>query len=170
MKSERLVYKKIGRGDVEFVHAALSNSELTRYYGVHFNSIAETHEQMDWYQSLIEEKKGIWWKVQNIKSGEWIGAAGFNDWDHQKKAAEIGCWILPDFWGKGFGTEIMEFIIEYGFKEMELNYIEGFIDSKNEGIKKVLKKIDFEHFKSFSEKDSKNGLYITVDHFRLKRK
>ena len=169
MKNKHLKYCRIEQDDIEFIFNALSNPVLTRFYGVHFNSIEETQEQMMWYSSLIDEKKGIWWKVQDKASGNWIGAAGFNDWDHQRKSAEIGCWILPQFWGKGFGSEIMKTVISFGFDEMGLSAINGFIDSNNQSIKKVLKKFNFEHLNSEPEKDSKTGLQIISDHYQLKK-
>ncbi len=170
MKSERLLYKKIESVDIEFIYKGLSDPELTKHYGVHFRTLEETQEQMKWYENLVEEDEGIWFKVQHTESGNWIGASGFNDWNHQNKTAEIGCWILPEFWGKGLGTEVMEWIIGYGFQNMDLIAIEGFVDSKNEAIKKVLKKFKFEHFNTTDERDLKNGKLISVDHFRLIKK
>lgn len=164
-----LKLKKIEPDDLEFIYKALSNPVLTKFYGVHFNNIQETQEQMDWYSSLIDDKKGIWWKVQDTESGNWIGASGFNDWDHQRKSAEIGCWVLPEFWGKGFGSEIMKETISFGFHEMDLELINGIIDTNNHGIKRVLKKLNFEHFKSIPEKDLKTGLQIISDYYQLKR-
>lgn len=160
-------FKKIDSEDLEFIHNALSNPKVTRFYGVHFNSMEETLEQMLWYRALIENKTGIWWKVQDIKSGEWVGASGFNDWDHKQKIAEIGCWVLPDFWGRGFGSEIMSRTILFGFSEMKLRAINGFVESDNEGIKKVLKRLNFEHLSSKSETDPKTGLRIISDHYQL---
>ncbi len=169
MNGKILKFKKIDPDDLKFIYKALSDPILTKFYGVHFNSIEETQEQMIWYSSLIDEKKGIWWKAQDKESGEWIGASGFNDWDHQEQSAEIGCWVLPEFWGKGFGSEIMQSTISVGFDEMGLVTINGYIDTNNKGIKKVLKKFNFEHLNSELEKDSKTGIQIITDHYQLKK-
>jgi ribosomal-protein-alanine N-acetyltransferase len=169
MKNKMLHFKKIDSDDLEFIYKALSDPELTKFYGVHFDSLEETKEQMEWYSSLMDDEKGIWWKIRDKESGNWIGASGFNDWDHQKRDAEIGCWVLPEFWGKGFGSEIMKATISYGFDEMNLKAINGYIDTNNLGIKKVLKKFNFEHLKSHPEKDSKTGLQIISDHYQLKK-
>lgn len=167
MKISRITFSEILLEDAHLIHQGLSNSELTKYYGVHFNTLEETQTQMDWYEDLNKSEKGVWFKIQLIHTHEFIGAVGFNDWDHKKMVADIGCWILPEFWGKGFGTESMKKAIDYGFEELLLKEVVGFIDSKNTGIKKVLKKLNFEHFKSSEEIDSKNGNKINLDHFQL---
>jgi len=168
MKKKRLELAEIEEADIEFIFSALSDSQLTRYYGVHFSTIEAAKEQMEFYKMLKETKSGIWWKCQDMKSKKWVGASGFNDWDHNLSTAEIGCWVLPQFWGNGYGSEIIQETIRSGFEEMSLNSIEGFVDSENETIKKVLKKFNFEHLNSNLETDSKTGKQISIDHFQLK--
>lgn len=167
MKSDRIVFSKISDADISFIYKGLSDEEVTKFYGVHFDSFEEIKEQMVWYKNLFESESGIWWKFHLSETDEFVGAVGFNSWDKNKGRAEIGCWILPKFWGKGYGTEALKKALEYSLKEMELKKVLAFIDSNNGGIKKVLKKLNFEHFKTSKELDPKNGNKIDVDQFKL---
>ncbi len=170
MKSKRLLFFEINYGDIELIHKGLSNPEITKFYGVHFETMEDTQEQMEWYQNLITKEKGIWWKLSTTESGEFIGAVGFNDWDREENSAEIGCWLLKDFWGKGFGSEALERAMQFGINEMKLEKILGFIDSENTGIKKVLEKIGFKHFDTVKTVDEKNSNQIDLMKFKFEGK
>jgi ribosomal-protein-alanine N-acetyltransferase len=49
----------------------------------------------------------------------------------KKLKAELGFELLPKYQGKGIMLEVLPVIIEYGFKNMNLNSIEGEVDPEN---------------------------------------
>ncbi|WP_254884141.1 GNAT family N-acetyltransferase [Aquimarina sp. TRL1] len=101
---------------------------------------------------------------------EFVGAGGFNDADSTHKKAEIGFWLLPDYWGQGIMKEVMPAIFSYGFDVMGLNRIEGFVDHENEKCKKALQKINFQYEGTMRESEVENGRFIDVDIFARLRK
>lgn len=82
-------------------------------------------------------------------NGIFYGAGGFNGLSKEHKKAEIGFWLLPDFWKKGYMQEAFPVICNYGFEKLDLNRIEGFVDSENANCKNggVLHVIFFTKFK-----------------------
>ena len=91
------------------------------------------------------------------------GAGGLNDIDNKEKKAEIGLWLLPDFWGMGIMKEAMPLITNYGFNELKLNRIEGFVETENNKCKKAISKLDFQLEKTMKNCEVKNGKLISVD-------
>ncbi|WP_336298520.1 MULTISPECIES: GNAT family N-acetyltransferase [Zeaxanthinibacter] len=91
------------------------------------------------------------------------GAGGLNDIDLIAKKAEIGLWLLPEFWGKGIMKEAFPLISDYGFKQLKLNRIEGFVETENTNCKKALSKLDFQLEKTLKNCEMKNGELISVD-------
>lgn len=158
--------KEIQDKDIENIHKGLSNPEITKYYGVHFDTLEDTKEQMEWYRNLKKNETGIWYGIYN-KNDKFCGAGGFNDVNKEHQKAEIGLWLLKDFWGKGIMKQIMPKLFDIGFNELDLNRIEGFVDSKNTKCKNALEKINFTYEGTMRENEIKNNEKIDVDFYAI---
>lgn len=167
MKTNNYYLKEIEDTDIVHVHKGLSDSEITKYYDVHYPTIEETKEQMQWYKSLKKEGTGIWWGIYAIANDDFYGAAGFNDLDKKHQKAEIGMWLLKEHWGKGILKEVMPALFEVGFTKLDLNRIEGYVVHENTKCKKALEKINFTYEGTMRECEFKNGKWISVDIFSV---
>ncbi len=169
LKTNRLKLEVIKQTDINWVFQALSDDKVTKFYGVHFNSLEAVREQMDWYAELLSEKKGVWWKLKLQESGEAIGACGFNNWSHNNESAEIGFWLLPEWWKMGYMKEAVRSIIAYGFKEMKLNTIYAEVEEGNEASKRVLHSYGFVENLKKAFIENKNGVKTRVSVYCLKQ-
>lgn len=167
MKTVHYYLKEIESSDIENIHRGLSNPEITQYYDVHFPSLEETKEQMDWYSSLKRDGTGIWWGIYDISDDQFCGAAGFNSLERQHKKAEIGLWLLKEYWGKGILKEVMPKLFELGFNNLKLNRIEGYVLNDNIKCKRALEKINFIHEGTMREFEIKNGKKIDIDIYSI---
>ncbi len=163
MQSTRLKFRKIVDTDIDHVFEGLSHPEVIRFYGVSYDSLEATRRQMEWFQELERQKTGRWWAVCRKDDSRFVGAGGFNNWDPASQKAEIGFWLLPEFWGLGFMTEAMPILCEYGFDVMDLHRIEGFVDSENRNCKRALAKLEFVHEGCMRECESKDGRRVSID-------
>lgn len=161
--------KQVEAADIHHIHAGLSNPEITKYYAVHYPTLESTKEQMDWYAKLVLEGTGIWWCILDKETDEFYGAGGYNDLDKTHRKAEIGLWLLKEHWGKGILTEVMPKLFEYGFTELNLNRIEGFVVHENKKCKSALEKINFTFEGTMRECEIKNGEKIDVDVYAILR-
>jgi ribosomal-protein-alanine N-acetyltransferase len=73
-----------------------------------------------------------------------IGTVGFNNFTKRHRA-NIGYDLQVDFWNRGFITEALEAVIEYGFYELNINRIEAEVMPGNVASEKVLSKIGFKN-------------------------
>ena len=153
--------------DIKNIYKGLSNKEITKYYAVHFQTLEATEEQMEWYRILRKEGTGIWWGIYEQKDQKFCGAVGFNHLDQTHKKAEIGLWLLKKYWGKGILKIVMPKIFEYGFNALNLNRIEGFVDSDNAKCKKALEKIKFNYEGTMRSSEIKNGVNIDVEIYSI---
>ena len=99
IKTNRLLLRQFIRSDVENVYKGLSHSDVIKYYGISFDSLEATEEQMNWFADLVRNKTGIWWAICSSDNTIFYGAGGLNSLSKEHKKAEIGFWLLPDFWG-----------------------------------------------------------------------
>ena len=167
MKTKNYYLKEIEQSDIENIHKGLSDPEITKYYAVHFDTIEETQEQMDWYSNLKKEGTGLWWGIYDNADNQFLGAGGFNALEKENKKAEIGLWLLKENWGKGILKEIMPQLFEQGFMQLDLNRIEGFVSNDNTKCKKALEKINFTFEGTMREWEIKNGEKIDVDVYAI---
>ncbi len=157
--TDRVFLRPITVSDQEFIYKGLSHPDVIKYYGVHFESYEATAEQMRWYA----EEAQYWWVICMKEGMKLAGAVGLNDVSKVHKKAEIGMWLLPEFWGQGIMQEVMPSICSYGFQELDLNRIEGFIESNNLQCKKAMSKLAFDYEGTMRSCEFKDGQFIDVD-------
>jgi len=160
IKTERFVLCQFTEADLENVFKGLSHPEVIKYYGVSFNTLEETKEQMLWYKNLEETETGIWWAIWSKDKKQFYGAGGLNDLKNKK--AEIGFWLLPMFWGQGIMKELMPLICDYAFENLGLERIEGFVETENNNCKSALSKLNFKYLRTDVDGEIKNGKKISV--------
>lgn len=163
LKSKRLLLRQLQDSDTENVFMGLSNPEVIKYYGVSYDCIEATKEQMTWFANLESNGSGIWWAVRSRFDGTFLGAAGLNNLSEQNKKAEIGFWLLPDNWQQGVISETIPLILNYSFDRLGLHRIEAFVESENNNCKRVLDKLQFTHEGTMKDCEIKNGAYISLD-------
>jgi [ribosomal protein S5]-alanine N-acetyltransferase len=170
LETDRFVLREIEQSDIENIHKGLSHPEVTKYYDVSFPTLEATQEQMDWYADLKKNSTGLWWGVYSKESGAFCGAGGYNGLVKEHRKAEIGFWLLPEYWGQGIMQEVMPKIFELGFELLNLNRIEGFVHGENQNCKKALEKINFQHEGTMRECEIKDGKFIDVEIYAKIRK
>lgn len=162
METQNYILKEVQSFDIHNIYKGLSDSEITAFYGVHFATLEETKEQMDWYKNLKEKGTGVWWCIFDKTDNRFCGAGGFNDVDEQHRKAEIGFWLLKEFWGKGIMKEVFPRLLQEGFTALNLNRIEGYVDSENIKCKRAIEKVNFTYEGTMRECEIKNNKKLSV--------
>jgi ribosomal-protein-alanine N-acetyltransferase len=163
LRSDRFVLRSFNENDLENVFLGLSDPAVIKYYGVHFTSREETRKQLEWFAELEREGTGIWWAICSPDQSIFQGAAGLYYLNKTHRKAEIGCWLLPSYWGKGLMQEVMEKVVQYGFSHLRLHRIEGLVETDNMNCKKAMLKSDFSHEGTMKDCEIKNGQWISLD-------
>ena len=170
LETERLRLRRIIGRDIDKVYAGLSDERVVRHYAVSFSSWEATQEQMDWFDKLWTTRTGIWWAITEKGQTDLAGSCGFNNYSAQHRRAELGYWLLPEHWGKGWATEALRAILAYGFDEMKLHRVEAFVEGGNERSNHLLERLGFQHEGTLKECEWKNGRFIDILIFSLLRK
>lgn len=61
----------------------------------------------------------------------------------QETLVEIGYGFLPEYWGKGYASELLQFFISYGHKSLFINQFLAIVNTENSASKRVLDKHGF---------------------------
>ena len=113
IRIDRLLLWQFVDSDIENVYKGLSDPEIIKYYGVSYKTLEDTKAQMRFFSDLEKEGTGIWWAVCSLDNKTFYGAGGLNSLSKEHKKAEIGFWLLKEFWGQGVMTEVMPVICNH---------------------------------------------------------
>jgi [ribosomal protein S5]-alanine N-acetyltransferase len=163
IRTSRLLLRQFVDTDVDNVFKGLSHPEVIKYYGVSYDTMEATKAQMEFFADLEKYGRGIWWAICSLDNNTFHGAGGLNSLNEAHRKAEIGFWLLPQFWGKGIMKEAMPFIYNYGFEKLGLHRIEGLVETENINCKSVMAKLDFTHEGTMRDCEMKNGSFISLD-------
>lgn len=145
LETDRLVLREISRDDAEGIFACFSNENVTRYYGHEtLNNLEQAEAFVEFFANSYKEKKGIRWGIERKGIQGIIGTIGFNAWSPKHKRAEIGYEIQPKQWRKGFISEAVLKVIQYGFDELGLTRIGAVVFTENEASNQLLSKVGFQ--------------------------
>lgn len=161
-RTPRLTLRRIEFGDIHEVFEALSNPKITRYYAVHYDTLEDTEAQMDWFETIWREQTGMWWAICLEGQKKLIGACGFNHYQAEQAQSEIGYWLLPPYHGKGYASEALQPMIDYGFDRLALQRIEAWVERGNKASEKLLQRLGFEKEKTLENWEEKEGQLIDI--------
>ncbi len=167
LQSERFTLRQFVDSDLENVFKGLSHPDIIKYYGISFDTLEATKEQMTWFADLEKNGNGIWWAVCAKEGGKFLGAGGLNNLSKVSQKAEIGFWLLSENWGRGIMTEAMPLIINHAFSNIGLHRIEGFVEPENRNCKNALAKLNFKLEGTMQECEIKNGKFISLDIYSI---
>ena len=162
--------RQFSKNDLENVYKGLSHPEVIKYYGVSYDSLEATKEQITWFSQLEIEGTGIWWAIEFLEDKEFCGAIGFNNLDNNHKRIEIGFWLLPEYWRRGIISEVLPIACRYAFEKLGLHRIVAQIETENVNSKKAIEKAGFVYEGTLRECEFKDGKYISLAIFSLLNK
>lgn len=144
LETERLILRPIIESDAEaiFEYSQNKNVGINAGWKPHEN-IEETREIMPLIFLNQENVFGVVLK----ETGKLFGTIGIiaDPKRQNNKSRMIGYAIGEDYWGKGFTTEAVQAVLNFGFEELELDLISAYCYPDNERSKRVLKKCGFQY-------------------------
>lgn len=138
-----------------------SDDRVTKYLDRDNHKTIEESETM--VREIIhsyENKIGINWILREKVSSEAVGYIGFWRLIRESARAEIGYALKPEYWGKGYMSEVFPTIIKFGFNEFGLHSIMGNVNPQNESSIKVLERFGFKKEAHFREDYLYKGKYL----------
>lgn len=167
LKTERLFLNEISMKDVNFLFEIRNNEEVNKYIARKKSSLEDVKKFVADRISDFRNHKGIVWIIYDKETLQNIGSICYWNFDFEKRTAEIGYELLPEFHGKGFMQEALLKIIDFGFNELNLQSIEAFTDVNNKPSIKVLEKYNFVQNKKFELKDVENLIMFELTRTQL---
>ena len=110
----------------------------------------------------INNLEFYYWAITNKNNTEMIGSICLWNFSKNKKTAEIGYDLSPDFQGKGIMNESLISVLNFGFSKLNLNSILAYTHKLNENSKKLLLKNGFRLLKNNTIESNTNTLVYEI--------
>lgn len=140
IETKRLILRKFTSEDFASVHSYASIAKNTEYMIWGPNTVEQTQAFIDMAISKAEDVPCTNYQCAVVleETGLLIGACSLELSDDE---AEIG-WILHmDYWKQGYGKEMGNALLEFGFDELHLHRIIAHCNAENYGSYRVMEKI-----------------------------
>ncbi|UNJ81355.1 GNAT family N-acetyltransferase [Metabacillus dongyingensis] len=118
------------------------------------------------HKERAEKKESYIFAIEEKSDGKLIGTVTLRI-ENNHKRAELAYWFGVPFWGKGYATESIGKVLEFGFENVGLNRIWATVMKKNIASSKVLTKNGFNHEGTFPKHDLKWGKFEDVEYYGL---
>lgn len=141
--TDRLLIRKLEESNIPAWTEFFINNPSLPYLGIELDKTPEENagEWIEWQLKRYKEGRYGHHALVNKDTGEFIGQCGLlTQTVEDKEEIEIGYHILPEFWGKGYATEVVNFFRDFGFEHEKLNKIISVIDIRNIASQKVAEK------------------------------
>ena len=141
--SERIILREMEIDDWPDVHKYASQAIVCQYQPWGPNSEDDSQffvKQIKEDAKIVPRSRYVF-SVIDKNNKRMIGAGELNLRDFNNKTGEISYVINPDYWGKGFATEVAQLLLKFGFLAFNLHRIYATCDPRNSGSIKVLEKI-----------------------------
>lgn len=145
LKTDNLTFREVNKNDKYDIYSLYSDPNVLRFdKSEPLQEMIEAEELINSFQQANRGYHSISWGIELNASKKIIGTCGFRNWDRLSHHAEIGGNFSSKHWGKGYGTETIKFLMEYGFNKMYLNKIYAYTNVNNSNVVKLMDKHGFQ--------------------------
>lgn len=134
-ESKRLLVRAPEVRDFEGIAGLWTDAEVTRYIGGprdlsllcdHFERYASDPE------GFAAEERECWWTIIDLSDEAFVGlcALVWKEVDGQQEV-DLGYFLVPRYWGRGYGFEAVQAVIAYAFGELGLASVVALIHPDN---------------------------------------
>ena len=165
IKGERLYLSPINLDDLSLYTKWLNDIEVASNLGNYNRMLSLVNEK-----TALEElaKDGQNYAMVLYDGDQLIGNISLNEVNHLHRIGTVGIFIgEEEHRGKGYGTEAMRLIVEYGFKTLNLHNIMLNVHSNNARAIASYKKVGFTEFGRRREARYIEGQYLDTIYMEI---
>lgn len=144
LQTNRLSIRQLSITDIDNIHALHSLSETDEFNTLGIPETIHTTEKIinEWLveQNAIPGTSYIFC-IELISTKKFIGLISLNLGKTNYRTAEVWFKIHLDHWRKGYATEALTKLLDFGFNELKLHRIEAGCAVENIASGKVLEKV-----------------------------
>lgn len=142
--TDRLILRTLTEFDSYEVLGIRSHPVINQF--LHRDSPKNTFEALDFILNIQRKSANgeiFFLGIALQNKPELIGTICLWNFSGDRKTAELGYELLPEYHGKGIMSEAVTFILNYGFEDLNVSKIEAFTNKNNLNSIQLLQKFNF---------------------------
>ena len=142
--TDRLILRTLTEFDSFEVLGIRSHPVINQF--LHRDSPRNTFEALDFILNIQRKSANgeiFFLGIALQNKPELIGTICLWNFSGDRKTAELGYELLPEYHGKGIMSEAVTFILNYGFEDLNVSKIEAFTNKNNLNSIQLLQKFNF---------------------------
>jgi [ribosomal protein S5]-alanine N-acetyltransferase len=155
LETKRLILRQPQEADIDFIFLQRSSPIVNKYIK---REPAKTREDAVAHFEKItrnfHEDKGVPWSICLKENNQLIGFISLWNYSEDRKKAEVGYDLHPDFHNRGFMSEAIVPVLHHCFFAKGFEILEGFTDRRNEASKRILLKSNFTYAAARTDEDN----------------
>lgn len=154
---ERIYLSPRNVEDVEIFTEWMNDFFITDYTGRSYSTITLQEEKA--YLEKEQNNKSVF-AIIDLQTDEIIGNVGLHEINNINRTATLGIFIgNKNYWSKGYGTEAIQLILDFGFNYLNLNNIDLALMEFNQRALKCYEKCGFKEIGRRRKCNFINGKY-----------
>jgi len=162
---EKVRLRRPERADLPRFAAWLDDPEVRRHLALVYPMSVVLEEK--WFEEQLEAEPALQALVIEAErvGGEaaWnaVGVIGFHAIDWRSRAGELGLFIgEKSLWNAGYGTDATRTLVQWGFRELNLNRVSLRVFEDNAAAIRCYEKIGFRHEGRLRQDRFQDGRYL----------
>ena len=154
---ERIYLSPRNVEDVEIFTEWLNDFYITDYTGRSYSTITLQEEKE--YLEKEQNNKNVF-AIIDLQTDKIIGSIGLHEINNINRTATLGIFIgNKEYWSKGYGSEAIQLILDFGFNYLNLNNIDLALMEFNQRALKCYEKCGFKEIGRKRKCNFINGKY-----------
>lgn len=144
IQTNRLMLRDYTINDIDNFYRLKSNRLVWNHST--YDTINEIEKAKEELKELIRKRKNgkfVSMALFHSSTGEFIGECGIVDYNDRLHRGILECHLLPQYWNRGYATEIVKAILKYAFDVQKMKRLEVRTLEENKASSKVLSKCGF---------------------------
>ena len=155
--------RKISPDDAEFLYNNLKDKSITQFLSLApIKSLKRSKDMIERYIHYWKNYAQFNYVIETGKGDQKGRIGSISLWNISwiNKRAEIGLWIVPKYWAKGFGKKTIHLIKIIAFIHLKLNRLQAHVRINNQRSIKLFEKCGFVKEGRLSQYLNDNGKFI----------
>ncbi|STX51864.1 GNAT family acetyltransferase [Legionella busanensis] len=145
IETHRTILSLMTEDDLEQVASLNLDPEVRKFFPDGIQTKEQTAKRINEFISFYKKYRLPCFVILDKESGEFLGRCGFGS--IATGEIEVGYLIVRKFWGKGYATEVLNALLNWGKDNINTNYIIAFAPLKHRASQRVMEKCNMKYYK-----------------------
>lgn len=171
LKTPRLVLRRLTREDIPLYYARLgSDPEVTKFmlFSPH-RDISQSVASIEKALRRYREGRCYRFCIALRETGELIGVIEPLRFDEEKDSCSFAYMLGREFWGRGYGTEALTAVLDFLFRDMELEQVQADHMESNAASGAVMRKAGMTYQGTIPGAYEKDGILHDAPQYAITR-